>query len=74
MTRKWRHGPPERDENLAQHLGSHPGGLVPVAFAVGQDFAIAGTQLLRAADLGYDVGSRVVMATETTRNSAASVV
>src|SRR5262245_13676624 len=40
---------------------SHSGGLVvPAAFAVGHDIAIGGTQqLLRAADIGPDVGSRV---------------
>src|SRR5262245_46604072 len=60
ITRKWRHGPRGRDAYLAQHLA------VPfrwlgrsAAFAVCHDIAIGGTQqLLRAADIGSDVGSR----------------
>jgi 2-methylcitrate dehydratase PrpD len=42
---------------------SHPGcAVVPAALAVGEQFGIDGAHLLRAVTLGYDVGSRVVMA------------
>jgi 2-methylcitrate dehydratase PrpD len=41
---------------------SHPGcAVVPAAFAVGEQFQISGTHLLRAVALGYDVGTRVTM-------------
>ena len=41
---------------------SHPGcAVVPAAFAVGEQFQISGTRLLRAVALGYDVGTRVTM-------------
>src|SRR3984957_4121529 len=41
---------------------SHPGcAVVPAAFAVGEQFQISGTHLLRAVALGYDIGSRVTM-------------
>jgi 2-methylcitrate dehydratase PrpD len=39
--------------------GWHPGcAVVPAALAVGEQFNISGSQLLRAVALGYDVGSR----------------
>ena len=39
--------------------GWHPGcAVVPAALAVGEQFGISGSQLLRAVALGYDVGSR----------------
>jgi 2-methylcitrate dehydratase PrpD len=42
---------------------SHPGcAVVPAALAVGEEFGIEGTHLLRAVALGYDVGTRIVMA------------
>lgn len=41
---------------------SHPGvSVVPAAFASGEQFAISGTQFIRAVTLGYDVGPRVTM-------------
>jgi 2-methylcitrate dehydratase PrpD len=42
---------------------SHPGcAVVPAALALGEEFGIDGPALLRAVTLGYDVGTRVVMA------------
>jgi 2-methylcitrate dehydratase PrpD len=42
---------------------SHPGcAIVPAALAVGEELGIDGARLLRAVTLGYDVGTRVVMA------------
>jgi 2-methylcitrate dehydratase PrpD len=42
---------------------SHPGcAVVPAALAVGEAFGIDGARFLRAVTLGYDVGTRVVMA------------
>lgn len=42
---------------------SHPGSsVVPAALAVGETSAIDGARLLRAVTLGYDIGTRVVMA------------
>jgi 2-methylcitrate dehydratase PrpD len=42
---------------------SHPGcAVVPAALAAGEEFAIDGARLLRAVTLGYDIGTRVVMA------------
>lgn len=42
---------------------SHPGcAVVPAALALGEQFVIDGTVLLRAVTLGYDIGTRVVMA------------
>jgi len=42
---------------------SHPGcAVVPAALAVGEAFAVDGARFLRAVTLGYDVGTRVVMA------------
>jgi 2-methylcitrate dehydratase PrpD len=42
---------------------SHPGcAVVPAALAVGEELGIDGTRLLRAVTLGYDIGTRVVMA------------
>lgn len=42
---------------------SHPGcAVVPAALAAGEEFGIGGTRFLRAIALGYDVGTRVVMA------------
>jgi 2-methylcitrate dehydratase PrpD len=41
---------------------SHPGAsVVPSAMAVGEQFGIDGTRLMRAVALGYDVGPRVTM-------------
>jgi 2-methylcitrate dehydratase PrpD len=42
---------------------SHPGcSVVPAALAGGEEFGIDGATLLRAVALGYDIGTRVVMA------------
>src|SRR5437667_6372312 len=42
---------------------SHPGcAVVPAALAAGEAYGIDGTVLLRAVTLGYDIGTRVVMA------------
>jgi 2-methylcitrate dehydratase PrpD len=42
---------------------SHPGcAVVPAALALGEQFGVDGTVLLRAMTLGYDIGTRVVMA------------
>jgi 2-methylcitrate dehydratase PrpD len=42
---------------------SHPGcAIVPAALAIGEELGIDGARLLRAVTLGYDVGTRVVMA------------
>jgi len=42
---------------------SHPGSsVVPAAFALGEHLGIGGAHFLRAVTLGYDVGTRVVMA------------
>lgn len=42
---------------------SHPGcSVVPAALAVGEEFGASGQRLLQAIALGYDVGTRVVMA------------
>ena len=53
------------DETDDSHNRSrtHPGcAVVPAALAAGQEFAVDGTQFLRAVTLGYDIGTRVVMA------------
>jgi 2-methylcitrate dehydratase PrpD len=42
---------------------SHPGcSVVPAALAAGEEFGIDGAHLLSAVTLGYDIGTRVVMA------------
>ncbi|MGZ5989686.1 MAG: MmgE/PrpD family protein [Rhizomicrobium sp.] len=42
---------------------SHPGcAVVPAALAVGEELGIGGARLLRAVTLGYDIGTRVIMA------------
>jgi 2-methylcitrate dehydratase PrpD len=42
---------------------SHPGcAVVPAALAVGEEFGVDGAHFLRAVTLGYDIGTRVVMA------------
>src|SRR5947209_324005 len=42
---------------------SHPGcAVVPAALAVGEELGVDGERFLRAVTLGYDVGTRVVMA------------
>src|SRR4029453_2317912 len=42
---------------------AHPGcAVVPAALAAGEAFGVDGTRFLRAVTLGYDVGTRVVMA------------
>jgi 2-methylcitrate dehydratase PrpD len=42
---------------------SHPGcAVVPAALAIGEELGVDGERFLRAVTLGYDVGTRVVMA------------
>lgn len=42
---------------------SHPGcAVVPAALALGEEYVIDGTTLLRAVTLGYDIGTRVILA------------
>jgi 2-methylcitrate dehydratase PrpD len=42
---------------------SHPGcAVVPAALAAGEEFGIDGTRLIRAVTLGYDIGTRVILA------------
>lgn len=42
---------------------SHPGcAVVPAALATGEKLSVNGTRFLRAVTLGYDIGTRVVMA------------
>jgi 2-methylcitrate dehydratase PrpD len=42
---------------------SHPGcAVVPAALAVGEELGIDGARLLRAVTLGYDIGTRVIIA------------
>ena len=42
---------------------SHPGcAVVPAAFAASEEFGVGGARFLRAVTLGYDVGTRVIMA------------
>ena len=42
---------------------AHPGAaVVPAALALGEQYGIDGTHLLRAVVLGYDVGTRILMA------------
>jgi 2-methylcitrate dehydratase PrpD len=42
---------------------SHPGAaVVPAALAAGEEFGVEGAHFLRAVTLGYDVGTRVVLA------------
>jgi 2-methylcitrate dehydratase PrpD len=54
---------------------SHPGcAVVPAALALGEQFAIDGAHLLRAVALGYDVGTRVVLAMGGARFSYENVM
>jgi 2-methylcitrate dehydratase PrpD len=47
--------------------GWHPGcAVVPAALAVGEQFGISGSHLLRAIALGYDIGSRFWITLRTT--------
>ena len=53
------------DETDDSHNGSrsHPGcSIVPAALAAGEEFGVDGARFLRAVTLGYDVGTRVLMA------------
>ncbi len=53
------------DETDDSHIASrsHPGcAVVPAALAAGEEFGIDGARFLRAVTLGYDIGTRVVMA------------
>ena len=52
----------ETDDAHAPSL-AHPGvAIVPAALAVGEKFGIGGAEFLRAITLGYDIGTRFVMA------------
>jgi 2-methylcitrate dehydratase PrpD len=54
---------------------SHPGcSVVPAALALGERFAIDGAHFLRAVTLGYDVGTRVVLAMGGARFSYENVM
>jgi 2-methylcitrate dehydratase PrpD len=49
------------DSNEASH--SHPGcSVVPAALAAGEEYGIDGARFLRAVTLGYDIGTRVILA------------
>jgi 2-methylcitrate dehydratase PrpD len=49
------------DSHAPSH--SHPGcAVVPAALAAGEEFGIDGARFLRAVTLGYDIGTRVVLA------------
>ena len=53
----------DETDDLHNESRSHPGcSVVPAALAAGEEFGIDGATLLRAVTLGYDVGTRVVMA------------
>ncbi len=53
----------DETDDLHNASRSHPGcAVVPAALAAGEEFGIAGARFLRAVTLGYDVGTRVVMA------------
>jgi 2-methylcitrate dehydratase PrpD len=55
----------QADETDDSHNASrsHPGcAVVPAALAAGEEFGIDGARFLRAVTLGYDIGTRVVMA------------
>ncbi|HVC00234.1 MAG TPA: MmgE/PrpD family protein [Candidatus Dormibacteraeota bacterium] len=52
------------DETDDSHSASscHPGcGIIPPALAIGEQFGVSGTRLIRAVALGYDVGTRVTL-------------
>src|SRR5262245_58558495 len=52
----------ETDDTLAPGPW-HPGcNVLPAAFALGEQFGVGGTQLIRAVVLGYDIGTRVMAA------------
>jgi len=52
----------ETDDTLAPGPW-HPGcNVLPAAFALGEQFSVSGTQLIRAVVLGYDIGTRVMAA------------
>src|SRR2546423_14130623 len=55
----------QADETDDSHNASrsHPGcAVVPAALAVGEELGIDGARFLRSVTLGYDIGTRVVMA------------
>lgn len=53
---------------------SHPGcAVVPAALAAGEEFGIDGARFLRAVTLGYDIGTRVVMAMDDPFNNENSL-
>ena len=53
----------DETDNSHNESRSHPGcAVVPAALALAEEFGIDGTALLRAVTLGYDIGTRVVLA------------
>ena len=53
----------DETDDLHNNSHSHPGcSVVPAALAAGEEFGIDGARLLRAVTLGYDIGTRLVMA------------
>ena len=53
----------DETDDLHNPSRSHPGcAVVPAALAAGEQFAIDGVRFLNAVTLGYDIGTRVVMA------------
>ena len=53
----------DETDNSHNASRSHPGcAVVPAALAVGEELGIDGARLLRAVTLGYDIGTRVIMA------------
>ena len=53
----------DETDNSHNASRSHPGcAVVPAALAVGEELGIDGARFLRAVTLGYDIGTRVIMA------------
>ena len=53
----------DETDDLHNASRSHPGcSVVPAALAVGEELGVDGARFLRAVTLGYDIGTRVVMA------------
>ena len=53
----------DETDNSHNASRSHPGcSVVPAALAVGEELGVDGARFLRAVTLGYDIGTRVVMA------------
>ena len=53
----------DETDNSHNDSRSHPGcAVIPAALAAGEEFGIDGARFLRAVTLGYDIGTRVVLA------------